>query len=191
MLTESFLYQLTRLEDLHDRGYLHRDLKPENILLHDRTCYLVDFGFTKRYCHPKTREHLPAKSGKGALGTPRYASLNVHLGREPSRRDDLESLAYVMIYLLKGHLPWQGLPEKSDGIWREVYAVKSVTSIESICQWLQPEFADFLRYTRNLDFTEKPDYTRWRAVLKDLSTRMYPTNLYQWTAPPRPTGGWE
>ncbi|KAG8846572.1 hypothetical protein FRB96_001976 [Tulasnella sp. 330] len=134
---------LTRLEHLHDRGYLHRDLKPENILLHERTCWLVDFGFAKRYCHPKTQEHIAARNGKGALGTPRYASLNVHAGRESARRDDLESLSYILVYLINGRLPWQGLAEKGDSVWDEVYKVKRATPIAEFCGFAQAEFREF------------------------------------------------
>ncbi|KAG8994349.1 hypothetical protein FRB93_001605 [Tulasnella sp. JGI-2019a] len=179
---------LTRLEGLHDRGYLHRDLKPENILLHERTCWLVDFGFAKRYCHPKTGEHIPARNGKGALGTPRYASLNVHLGRESARRDDLESLSYILVYLINGRLPWQGLAEKSEKIWDEVHRVKQSTPIAQVCGFAQAEFRDFISYCRGLEFTERPDYSRWRKTFRDLSARLFPTTAFAFAAPSRPGG---
>ena len=104
-----------RLRDLHGRTYLHRDLKPENILVgtgkKSHTFYLIDFGLAKRYICPKTGNHIPKKLDKGMIGSMDYMSLNAHMGLEQSRRDDLESLGYIMIYLLNGgKLPWD-LPD--------------------------------------------------------------------------------
>jgi len=74
---------------------------------------LIDFGLTKRVIDPKSGEHIPWKDGKSLTGTARYASLGTHLGYEQSRRDDLEGLAYVLIYFMHGNLPWQGQPAKT------------------------------------------------------------------------------
>ncbi|KAG8899459.1 hypothetical protein FRB99_006704 [Tulasnella sp. 403] len=169
---------LRRLEALHARGFVHRDIKPENVLVGvDGTAdelYLVDFGFAKRYKAPKSGEHIPPRNGKGCLGTPRYASLNVHDGREPSRRDDLESLAYSIIYLCKGNLPWQSV-ESGESAWTEVGRVKASVPIEYLCLWIAPEFGRFLSYCRALRFDEKPDYQRWRVVFREVWRRYYPT----------------
>ena len=100
---------VSRIERLHTRGYIHRDLKPENILIgledNASTVFLIDFGLTKKWKMPNG-DHIPFRDGKSLTGTARYASANTHLGIEQSRRDDLEGAGYVLLYLLKGELPW-------------------------------------------------------------------------------------
>ena len=103
---------LQRIETMHRKGYIHRDLKPENILmgLEDQasTLFLIDYGLAKKW-RDESGKHIPMREGKSLTGTARYASANTHLGLEQSRRDDLEGAGYVLLYLLKGELPWQGL----------------------------------------------------------------------------------
>ena len=108
MLGESMI---TRLEFMHSRSFIHRDVKPDNFLMgtnnNSHRVYVVDMGLAKRYI---TKEgHIPYREGKPLTGTARYASINTHLGYEQSRRDDLEGLAYVLVYLVKGQLPWMNL----------------------------------------------------------------------------------
>ncbi len=104
---------LKRIETMHSRGFVHRDVKPENFLMglgeFQDTVYMIDFGLAKKYFDRATRKHLPFRDDKKLTGTARYASINTHAGMEQSRRDDLEALGYVLLYLLKGKLPWQGL----------------------------------------------------------------------------------
>jgi casein kinase 1 epsilon len=104
---------LKRVETIHSRGFVHRDVKPENFLIGIDECkdtvFMIDFGLAKKYFDRQTRKHLPFRDDKKLTGTARYASVNTHAGMEQSRRDDLEALGYVLLYFLKGKLPWQGI----------------------------------------------------------------------------------
>ena len=106
-----------RLEYMHNNHFIHRDMKPDNFLVgvgkKQQLLYMIDYGLAKRYREPKTGDHIPYRDNKSLTGTARYASVNTHLGIEQSRRDDLESIAYILIYFLKGSLPWQGLQAKN------------------------------------------------------------------------------
>ena len=101
---------ISRLESMHNNNFIHRDMKPDNFLMGTKNkqgvVYMIDFGLSKRYRDPKTGSHIPYRDGKSLTGTARYASVNTHIGIEQSRRDDLESVGYILLYLLKGNLPW-------------------------------------------------------------------------------------
>ena len=107
---------------------------------------MVDFGMSKRYCNPKRDcEHMPYSDGRSLTGTPRYASINNHLGVAPTRRDDLESIGYVLIYFLKGRLPWQGLrAENHERKYGMILERKMSVSVASLCEGCPPQFAEYL-----------------------------------------------
>lgn len=133
--------------------------------------YCVDFGLSKRYRDPVTLVHNPLRPWKHSLtGTPRYASISNHLGKSQSRRDDLESLAYVLIYFLQGKLPWQGIKaDDKHEKYRLILQVKESTPIQKLCKGCPPQFGMFLEYARGLDFMEDPNYDYLHALFTDES----------------------
>ena len=164
---------LERVDTLHARHLIHRDIKPANFVIGvgdtSTNVFCVDFGLSKRYRHPKNLQHIPHRDGRSLTGTPRYASINNHLGVEQSRRDDLESIGYVLIYFLKGSLPWQGLKAKNaQKKYRMILEKKQQVSIAQLCQGCPSQFAEFLAYARSLKFDAKPDIPYLRKLFRDL-----------------------
>ena len=168
---------LQRIEFIHSRHFLHRDIKPDNFLIgigkKQHYVYVIDFGLAKRFRDPKTGEHIPYRDGKNLTGTARYASVNTHLGIEQARRDDLESLGYVLLYFIKGQLPWQGIPARTKKEkYEKIRDKKLSTQIEQLTKNLPEEIGLYLSYCRSLKFEEKPDIAYLRKLFKDLFYRM-------------------
>jgi serine/threonine protein kinase len=139
---------LDRVDAIHARHLIHRDIKPANYVMGTDTselCFCIDFGLSKRYRNPHTLAHIPHRVGKSLTGTPRYASINNHLGIEQARRDDLEAIGYVLIYFLKGRLPWQGLKARNASRkYKMIMEKKQATSINTLCAGCPKEFAEYL-----------------------------------------------
>ncbi|KAG1844790.1 kinase-like domain-containing protein [Suillus subluteus] len=167
---------LSRLEYIHSHNYVHGDIKPQNVLVglgHLRhTAFIIDFGIAKEYWNTATRVHIPFRQNQRLTGTPAFASINNHLGVDPGRRDDLESLTYMLIYLLHGSLPWLTSDEKLSS--SSILERKVNTTIEDLCYGIPVEFASILIYTRSLAFSEDPDYGHLRSLLHGLQATLSP-----------------
>ena len=163
---------LERVETMHNRHLIHRDIKPANFVIgyHNTSLvHCIDFGLSKRYRHPRTLQHIPYRDGRSLTGTPRYASINNHLGIEQSRRDDLESIGYVLVYFLRGVLPWQGLKAKTASKkYKLIMEKKQSVTISELCQGCPMQFAEYLTYCRSLAFDSKPDMQYLRGLFRDL-----------------------
>lgn len=137
---------LSRIETVHNKSkVIHRDIKPENFLMgrgRDRhTVYIIDFGLSKLYCNPRTNQHIKLQQGYSLTGTARYASINAHLGIELSRRDDLISIGYLLVYFMKGSLPWQGLHgDGNEEKYRKILEKKQSTSLPQLCEGLPSKY---------------------------------------------------
>ncbi|XP_011626734.1 casein kinase 1-like protein HD16 isoform X2 [Amborella trichopoda] len=157
------------LEKMHSRGYVHGDVKPENFLLgppgtiEEKKLFLVDLGLATRWRDSSTGQHVEYDQRPDVFrGTVRYASVHAHLGRTGSRRDDLESLAYTLIFLLRGRLPWQGYQGDNKGFL--VCKKKMATSPEALCCFCPQPFKQFLEYVVNLKFDEEPNYAKYISL---------------------------
>ncbi|OQR71051.1 casein kinase I isoform alpha-like [Tropilaelaps mercedesae] len=136
---------------------------------HCNKLFLIDFGLSKKYRDNRTRQHISYREDKNLTGTARYASINAHLGIEQSRRDDMESLGYVLMYFNRGSLPWQGLKAATKKQKYEKISEKKMgTPIEFLTKGYPAEFAMYLNYCRGLRFEEAPDYMYLRQLFRIL-----------------------
>ena len=167
-------YQMVqRIEYVHSKGYIHRDIKPGNFLIgkssEKERLYIIDFGLSKKYIDKITGKHVMYKEGKGLTGTARYVSLNTHYGIDQSRRDDIEGIAYNLIYFAKGKLPWQGVKTKNKKEkHKKIMECKEEYKEDKLCEGLPEEFPTLLKYARKLDFEEEPDYKNIKIMFKQL-----------------------
>ncbi|XP_047405617.1 casein kinase I-like [Sciurus carolinensis] len=172
---------ISRIEYVHTKNFIHRDLKPDNFLIgigqHCNKLFLIDFGLAKRYRDSRTMQHIPYRENKNLTGTVRYASINAHLGIELSRRDDMESLGYVLMYFNRTSLPWQGIRAATKKqTYEKISEKKRSTSVEVLCKGFPAEFAMYLNYCRRLRFEEAPDY----MYLKQLFQILFRTLNHQY-----------
>lgn len=171
MIIEQILYII---EFIHSKNLIHRDIKPANFLIGKgdkrNTIYVIDFGLSKKYRQNKKSLHIPYRDGKNLIGTARFASINTHLGIEQSRRDDIESIGYMMVYLMKGNLPWNGtINSSAKKMFNRICKIKGETSLDILCSGLPKEIMTFIQYARNMKFEDRPNYSYLRNLVRKMA----------------------
>ena len=160
---------------IHEKNFIHRDIKPDNFMMginkNKNILYLIDFGLSKKYIN-SNGNHIEFRLGKNMTGTARYCSIYTHQGIEQSRRDDLESIGYVLIYFLKGNLPWQNVQvNNNEKHFEKIGQMKQNISIEELCSDIPYEFVKYFEYVKQLEFDEDPNYNLlielFQSVLKN------------------------
>ena len=155
------------INKIHDRGIVHRDIKPENFMIGlsdtidggiEKRVYIIDFGLSSFYV--KNDKHI-VNNKSGTVGTPVFMSRHIHEGNTYSRRDDIISLLYVIIYLIKDTLPWRGLHFAS-------YDIKVITTSDELCAGMPRVFKKLMDYAYSLNFEDKPDYSYMIRLCKNL-----------------------
>ncbi|KAJ7595969.1 kinase-like domain-containing protein [Mycena floridula] len=196
---------LTRIQYIHAHSLVHRDIKPANFVMGTgKSAHLVniiDFGLAKKWRDTRTSGHIPYKQDEfHGVGTSLFAAIPTHEGVESSRRDDIQSLAYMLIYFLRGTLPWKklrapthpppGTPEfppynPISHTW-DLIRVAKIKAEPTITEGLPPEFDVLYRYARDLGFDDLPDYEGIRQLFRGLATRsgIEYDGVFDWTVPP-------
>jgi serine/threonine protein kinase len=178
------------IQYVHSCGIIHRDIKPDNFVFGDpetgleKTLYVIDFGLAKYWKNGS--KHIARKTNQMILGTARYMSINAHRRHTQSRRDDLEAIGYMLIYMLRGNLPWEGLKTKDREERNAMILERKVNNtIDSLVEGYPKVFGEFLRTARNLKFEENPDYEGYRQRFLDFarSKKIKLNNLFDWDPP--------
>ena len=172
---------LDRMEYVHSKYIIHRDIKPENFLIGDPDkymIYIIDFGLSKKYKSSRTNKHVQFRLTKKFTGTARYASINAVRGAEQSRRDDLEAIGYMLLYFLNGgNLPWQGVSCKAKvEKYVKIYHMKKNLNFSIFCKNMPLEIVYFIKYCRELEFEQKPNYDYLRSLFENVLKERETTN---------------
>ena len=187
------IQMLELIKYIHSCGYIHRDIKPDNFVIgYGNDCnklYMIDFGIAKKYLKKNGKHYDFNKNGK-FCGTVRYASIAAHKGYTQSRKDDLESIIYVLIYLFRGKLPWMNVKYKKDKDkdkdkeqrYNMILKMKETISEEELCNQLPNEYLAFLKYVKNMDFDEEPPYNKLIKMFKKLyDSKSYQYDKFEWS----------
>ncbi len=174
---------LDAIQYIHEKDFLHRDIKPENFLVGTGCArsivYIIDMGLVKRF--KKDGEHIVKRTNKPLIGTVRYSSIDTHLGMEQSRKDDLESLGYVLAYMLEGTLPWVDIPA-NDNVdrYQQIHARKRDTPLCDVCS--NPALATYIQHCRNMTFSQNPSYMSLKTLFRnEMKKHDYTYNyIYDW-----------
>ena len=173
---------LDRMEYIHSKNIIHRDIKPENFLLgynNSPIVYIIDFGISRKYRSSRTGKHIKFSLTGKLFGTVRYVSFNGSRGVQQSRRDDLESIGYMLLYIKKGKLPWQSINlkdcDRKQKYMQMLYLKKNITP-EFLCKDLPPEFAEYIKYCKNLNFEQDPNYEYLRNLFKSVLEKIHERN---------------
>ena len=167
------LQMIEILEYIHNKHILHRDIKPDNFVMgrgeKSKYLYLLDFGLAKKYRSSTTLKQYPMIKKKNLTGTARYASINALNGITQSRRDDLEAVGYVLLYFLRGKLPWQGLHVKNkEERYHKIMEIKMETTPHELCKGFPKEYEKYVEYSRNLEYEEDPNYEYLKNLFKNI-----------------------
>ena len=178
---------LERIQLVHSHYFIHRNIKPDNFVIgkeDPNIIYLVDFALSKKYRSSKTKKHIKFNYTGKLIGTLRFSSANALRGGEQSRKDDLISIGYMIIYFLMKKLPWQFIKEKNETErYVKIYKMKREITNEVLCRFLPKEMLDYMRYVQRLGFEENPDYKYLKNLFKSILYRLNPNHgqfIFSW-----------